>query len=206
MVKSKQELIYEATLSLIEDNYQLTQIKVGDIAKKANIGKGTIYEYFDSKEEVISEAIAYMIKGWVQELEDILEENEGFEKSFRSILRNIFPMMEKKQQIFMGFLMLSKSSENSVDSLHKLMEKNNEDIQKKLLHLYEKIVDKSLEEGIINEKPDLFDWYFAVNSAIMCVLIYEDQFANQKVFSRNVEYSQEEIVEKAYGTFVKLLG
>ena len=28
MVKSKKELIYEATLSLIEDNYQLTQIKV----------------------------------------------------------------------------------------------------------------------------------------------------------------------------------
>ncbi len=206
MVKSKKELIYEATLSLIADNYQLTQIKVGDIAKKANIGKGTIYEYFNSKEEVISEAIAYMIKGWVQDLEDILDENESFERSFRRILRNIFPMMEKKQQVFMGFLMLSKSSENSVDSLHKLMEKNNEEIQRKIIHLYEKIVDKSLEEGIIKAKPDMFDWYFAVNSAIMCVLIYEDQFANHKVFSRNAEYSQEEIIEKAYGTFVKLLG
>ncbi len=206
MVKSKKELIYEATLSLIADNYQLTQIKVGDIAKKANIGKGTIYEYFNSKEEVISEAIAYMIKGWVQDLEDILDENESFERSFRRILRNIFPMMEKKQQVFMGFLMLSKSSENSVDSLHKLMEKNNEEIQRKIIHLYEKIVDKSLEEGIIKAKPDMFDWYFAVNSAIMCVLIYEDQFANHKVFSRNAEYSQEEIIEKAYGTFMKLLG
>ena len=152
MVKSKKELIYEATLSLIEDNYQLTQIKVGDIAKKANIGKGTIYEYFTSKEEVISEAIAYMIKGWVQDLEDILDENESFEKSFRSILRNIFPMMEKKHQVFMGFLMLGKSSENSVDSLHQLMEKNNEEIQKKVIRLYEKIVDKSLAKGIIQEK------------------------------------------------------
>ncbi len=205
MVKSKKELIYEATLSLIEDNYQLTQIKVGDIAKKANIGKGTIYEYFTSKEEVISEAIAYMIKGWVQDLEDILDENESFEKSFRSILRNIFPMMEKKHQVFMGFLMLGKSSENSVDSLHQLMEKNNEEIQKKVIRLYEKIVDKSLAKGIIQEKPEVFDWYFAVNSAIMCVLIYEDQFANERVFSKRAAYNQEEIIEKAYRIFVKLL-
>lgn len=205
MEKNKREMIYEATLSLIEDNYQLTQIKVGDIAKEANIGKGTIYEYFDSKEEVISETIAYMIKGWVQSLERILDENNLFEESYRKILRELFPMMEKKHQIFMGFMMLSKSSETSVDSLHKMMEKNNEEIQKAVLHLYEKIVDRSLEEGIIKEKPKVFDWYFAVNSSIMCVLIYEDQFADQKVLSDKVQYNQEEIIEKAYNIFVKLL-
>lgn len=205
MEKNKREMIYEATLSLIEDNYQLTQIKVGDIAKEANIGKGTIYEYFDSKEEVISETIAYMIKGWVQNLESILDENQSFEESYRRILRNLFPMMKKKHQIFMGFMMLSKSSDTSVDALHKMMEKNNEEIQKTVLHLYEKIVDKSLEEGIIKEKPEVFDWYFAVNSSIMCVLIYEDQFADQKVLSDKVQYNQEEIIEKAYNIFVKLL-
>ena len=198
-------MIYRATLSLIENNYQLTGIKVGDIAKEANIGKGTIYQYFTSKEEVISEAIAYMIKEWIQDLEDMMDENQGFEKNFRRILRNIFPMMDKKHQVFMGFMMLGKSSENSMDSLHKLMEKNNEEIQKKLLHLYEKIVDQSLKEGIIKEKPEIFDWYFAVNSAIMCVLIYKDQFSKQRVFSQDVDYDEEEIVKKAYDTFVKLL-
>lgn len=206
MTTGKREMIYKATLSLIEDNYQLAQIKVGDIAREANIGKGTIYEYFNSKEEVISETIAYMIKGWVQSLENMLDENEGFEESYRRILRNLFPMMKKKHQIFMGFMMLSKSSDTSVDSLHKLMEKNNEEIQRKILHLYEKIVDKSLKEGIIQEKPEIFDWYFAVNSSIMCVLIYEDQFANQRVFAEKAAYSPEEVVEKAYNIFVKLLG
>lgn len=206
MEKNKKEMIYEATLSLIEDNYQLARIKVGDIAKEANIGKGTIYEYFDSKEEVISETIAYMIKGWVQSLENILDENESFEQSYKKILQNIFPMMKKKHQIFMGFMMLSRSSKTSVDALHKLMEKNNEEIQQKIIHLYEKIVDKSLEEGIIKEKPEVFDWYFAVNSSIMCVLIYEDQFADQRVFSGKVRHDQEEIIEKAYRIFVKLLG
>ncbi len=206
MEKNKKEMIYQGTLSLIEENYNFSQIKVGDIAKRANIGKGTIYEYFDSKDEVISQSIAYMIKGWVQNLENILEENGSFQQSYRKILRNLFPMMKKKHQIFMGFMMLSKSSDTSVDSLHQLMEKNNEDIQRKILHLYEKIVDKSLEEGIIKEKPEVFDWYFAVNSSIMCVLIYEDQFANQRVFSRKAAYSQEDIIEKAYNIFVKLLG
>ncbi len=206
MENRKKELIYQATLSLIEDHYQPGQIKVGDIAQRANIGKGTIYEYFHSKEEVISEAIAYMVKGWVQDLEDILEQGESFQISFRRILKNLFPMMEKKQQIFMGFLMLGKSSEESVDALQRLMEKNNEDIQQRLLHLYEKIVDQSMAEGVIKEKPPMFDWYFAVNSAIMCVLIYEDQFADRRVFSKDGAYSREEIVEKAYNTFVKLLG
>lgn len=206
MENRKKELIYQATLDLIQDHYQPSQIKVGDIARRANIGKGTIYQYFDSKEEVISEAVAYMVKVWIQDLEDILEQGESFEISFRKILSNLFPMMEKKQQIFMGFLMLGKSSEESVDALQRLMEKNNQEIQQRLLRLYEKIVDQSMAEGVIKEKPPMFDWYFAVNSAIMCVLIYEDQFGDHRVFSKDGAYSREEIVEKAYNTFVKLLG
>lgn len=205
MEKNKKEIIYEATLSLIEENYNFSQIKVGDIAKRANIGKGTIYEYFSSKEEVISETIAYMIKRWVKSLEHILDENESFTVSYRRILGSIFPMMKKKHQIFMGFMMLSRSDETSMDSLQKMMEKNNEEIQMTILHLYEKIVDRSLEEGIIKEKPEIFDWYFAVNSSIMCVLIYEDQFSDHKVLSDKVRYDQEEIIEKAYNIFVKLL-
>lgn len=205
MEKNKKEIIYEATLSLIEENDNLTQIKVGDIAKRANIGKGTIYEYFDSKEEVISKTIAYMVKRWVQSLEQILDEQERFEISYKKILKSIFPMMKKKQQIFMGFIMLSKSNETSMDSLQKMMEKNHEEIQSKILHLYEKIVDRSVNEGIIEKKPDTFDWYFAVNSSFMCILIYEDQFAKHKVLSDKVRYDQEEIIEKAYGIFVKLL-
>jgi AcrR family transcriptional regulator len=38
---------------------------VGQVAQAAGVGKGTIYEYFDSKEELFSEAIV----AWVEELD-----------------------------------------------------------------------------------------------------------------------------------------
>ena len=56
MSRDKKVLIYEAALSLVYENNDLSAIKVADIARRANIGKGTVYEYFKSKEHVIGEA------------------------------------------------------------------------------------------------------------------------------------------------------
>lgn len=52
----KRELILETALSLfVQNGYQDT--KIIDIANAAGIGKGTVYEYFSSKEELFAELL-----------------------------------------------------------------------------------------------------------------------------------------------------
>lgn len=53
--------IFNGLINLISEGANPYTIKVSDIAEAANVGKGTIYDYFQSKEEAISKAIIYNI-------------------------------------------------------------------------------------------------------------------------------------------------
>lgn len=55
----KVRLMYEAVSQLLKGDRELSSIKVQDITQKAGIGKGTAYEYFSSKEEIIANALMY---------------------------------------------------------------------------------------------------------------------------------------------------
>lgn len=64
MIKSKDNYpkaiaVYEAVLQLIHEERGIQNVTVSEIAKKAGIGKGTTYDYFESKEEIIAKALIY---------------------------------------------------------------------------------------------------------------------------------------------------
>ena len=53
----KARRMFQAVIELIQDNADLSTIKVSDITTRAGIGKGTAYEYFSSKEEILTLAL-----------------------------------------------------------------------------------------------------------------------------------------------------
>ena len=54
----KEVLILDAAAALLAENAaSVGSLKVADIAARAGIGKGTVYEYFPSKEEILRESI-----------------------------------------------------------------------------------------------------------------------------------------------------
>ena len=55
----KEKAIYQAVLELFEEGADLNCLTVAEITKKAGIGKGTAYEYFSDKEEMIAKALLY---------------------------------------------------------------------------------------------------------------------------------------------------
>ena len=55
----KMRRMYEAVSGLVKAKKEIADIKVSDITKAAGIGKGTAYEYFESKEELIAHALMY---------------------------------------------------------------------------------------------------------------------------------------------------
>lgn len=64
----KMRLMYEAVSELIREHKDITALKVSEITAKAGIGKGTAYEYFSSKEELITHALMYEYSNKIQEL------------------------------------------------------------------------------------------------------------------------------------------
>ena len=85
----KQIAIFNAVIELMRDGINPYSIKVSDIAQVANIGKGTIYDYFDSKEEAISEAILYSISNEIDVVYSRVEGKNSFKEKFYELLYTI---------------------------------------------------------------------------------------------------------------------
>ncbi|WP_312652837.1 TetR/AcrR family transcriptional regulator [Aminipila sp.] len=70
----KQKILEAAYLLFSENGYK--QTKISDIAATAGIGKGTVYEYFDSKESLLIEIFSTGIEEYMAECEKIVQ-SEG---------------------------------------------------------------------------------------------------------------------------------
>lgn len=53
----KETALYEAVFRLLARGEKMYSVTVQQIAEEAGIGKGTVYEYFTSREEIISKAM-----------------------------------------------------------------------------------------------------------------------------------------------------
>lgn len=85
----KEEAMYEAVIEMVNEQHHVSQIKVSDITKRAGIGKGTAYEYFSSKEEIVVKALLYDAYCSIKRVEQQLKGAGGFEEKFYWLLQFI---------------------------------------------------------------------------------------------------------------------
>ena len=82
--------MYHAVAALMDEGRNIYNLKVSDITQKAGIGKGTAYEYFRSKEELLAKAICYDFAVQFQSLEKEMEEK----KRLKDALDSCFDWMD----------------------------------------------------------------------------------------------------------------
>lgn len=84
---SEKELaMFQAVIDLIEENVDVNSMKVSDITKKAGIGKGTAYEYFTSKEEMLSKAILWACEKETEKILEMLAGKDTMEAQILSVM------------------------------------------------------------------------------------------------------------------------
>ena len=79
----KVRLLYEAVLAMVTNGWDINRMKVSDITAQAGIGKGTAYEYFSSKEEIIANAVLYDVE---MRLAHVLEITKGLQENLYRFL------------------------------------------------------------------------------------------------------------------------
>ncbi len=77
-IAEKEMLMYQAVTAMIQEDYDINSIKVSDITSRAGIGKGTAYEYFSSKEEIIVKALLFDTYSHLKRIEGILKEDKPY--------------------------------------------------------------------------------------------------------------------------------
>lgn len=147
--------MYHAVWKLIDEGNDIHKIKVSDITECAGIGKGTAYEYFRSKEELVTKAMQYNISMQFQMLYKRIHE----QNSYRKGLEVCFDWMAEtrdRRHLFMEFMRRSEEGQKIADSF---CSKSEKEIKAPLLSLIEEIlkdvVQLGRKEGLVPETlPD----------------------------------------------------
>lgn len=82
--KKREEIANAAFRLFMQKGY--TNTKIIDIAAAMNIGKGTVYEYFKSKDDILLDIILNNVKGEFEKLSVRIAEHDAFEDRLRAMI------------------------------------------------------------------------------------------------------------------------
>ncbi|MDW7739823.1 MAG: TetR/AcrR family transcriptional regulator [Bacillota bacterium] len=117
-VGSKREQILFAAIDMFldKDYYQVT---INEVAERAGVGKGTVYEYFPSKEQLFKECFSYCAESYLQ--------------IFRKPRANSIPVKEVMSDIVMTHRELLKENRQRLHLLFNEKPLNFEELQSWML-------------------------------------------------------------------------
>lgn len=137
------------------------------IAKEAGIGKGTVYEYFESKEQLFEEIIKFSVEEFRQGLKESQDQGDTIEEKIANCSRFNAKFLNSHMeivQIAMKVKLLSKEMR-----VHHLA------TQVAIQKHYTEMVRLAKEKGEL--RPDLDE-----ELATYCIMGTLDQFCKQRVF------------------------
>ena len=76
--QDKKTAVLEAVISLVMEGKSLEALTVSETAARAGIGKGTVYEYFPSKEAMTAAAVCYYMRRELTALQGLIPLDRGF--------------------------------------------------------------------------------------------------------------------------------
>lgn len=92
-MSKKQEILDAATTSFSMFGYKATTID--QVAKIAKVGKGTVYNFFENKEQLLQEAVFSMIKEMQHETERSFDSNIPFMDNVHNAIMRLLKYRER---------------------------------------------------------------------------------------------------------------
>lgn len=122
-ISEKELQIYKAVTALLEEGKNLSELTVSEIASKAGIGKGTTYEYFKSKDEIIGKTLLYEISTKMDEISKIVEAASGFKSRIYCIMDWLNENFTNQKSFIQLFELSHHGNGESKESLRTVMNK-----------------------------------------------------------------------------------
>jgi TetR/AcrR family fatty acid metabolism transcriptional regulator len=177
----KKDAIIQAAVSVFAEK-GFYSAKVSDVAKKAGVADGTIYNYFKNKDDIL-------ISLFEKKMDYVL-------KQFDEALSNIPDPIKKLQLFFSTYFNIIKEDENLAEVFQvelRQSEKFLKDYHNQKFIDYLNIIATILNEGI---KAGFFRMDIKVD--ILKVMIFGaiDEVARQWILGANAKYSLEEAAQQ----------
>lgn len=106
----KEKAVYKAVLELFEEGADINNLTVAEITGRAGIGKGTAYEYFSGKEEMIAKAFFYNGEMFCNQLYEGIRKEKNLSDKVNFVLLEMENQVSRTDCIFRLLHMLSENS------------------------------------------------------------------------------------------------
>ena len=159
--KKKQLLLEAATKMFAELGFH--DVKLGDVAKKAGVAKGTIYTYFKSKDTFFCDCIFDAVIRFNETIQEVIYSQLSYKDKLRELIKLQFDFYKKSGTLIKQIMELSP---------HSL--KVGKDIHEKGIRLLKKgvgLIASYFQEGI--DKKILIDSFSATQMAIVFIKIID---------------------------------
>jgi len=122
----------------------VTKTKMIDIAEKAGIGKGTIYEYYRSKEEIFGDAFMMTYSQTEESIRDITQSSDDPETKLRRVMESTVDAFFHGDGDFVGIMMdfWSEGIRNKDERIMQIIDLN------KIYQNYRVVISEILQQGI----------------------------------------------------------
>jgi AcrR family transcriptional regulator len=193
----KELAIFNGVIDLIKKGANIYSVTVSEIAKASGVGKGTIYDYFSTKEEVISKSILYNIEKETNSAISRIESKTDFKSQYYEALKIIVENFDNKFSTINLLL-----STGSFDELYEYIidEKH---IIPYYIQRIEDVIDNLLlmgyEEGIITAEENQYYKRMVITCSIAGFLSY----INNK--ERYLDIDTQKAMDMSYKMVIKSL-
>jgi AcrR family transcriptional regulator len=121
----------------------IENLTISQIAKTAGVGKGTIYEYFNNKEEIVFEIMTVFIAEYEKNLLEIVAEEKSVKKKLFHFLYLGFEDEESARQLVLYREFLAISMTSGTDEMIDF----NKECRKKFADILGQILKDGIEKG-----------------------------------------------------------
>lgn len=141
MATNRRKMIIEAsTKSFSMFGYKATTMD--QVAKLANVGKGTIYTFFKNKEELFEEIISTMVKEMIAEAESVIQPELTFTEN---VHRALYRLLEFRSQHQLMIKLIQEEREMGTLAVSEMLQH----IEDEIIAYIKKKIETAMAKGAI---------------------------------------------------------
>lgn len=174
----KEKAIYQAVLELFEEGADLNNLTVSEITKRAGIGKGTAYEYFSDKEEMIAKALFYNTEIYSGQLYEGMMKKKSLYHKIDYLLLTMEGQITNTNCIFRLMLL----SDNSMLSrrMRELLEQKKASGEMPGIYFVRKVLEHEFEGEMLPSAEKMDYLVLSILSRILCFIMWLEKDAMKK--------------------------
>lgn len=164
-LKDKEETILSAAFEVFSEN-GFTNASMKDIAVRAGLGKGTLYEYFQNKEDLFLQVVDAKASHFFNEINRRISDKITLWEILNEIIKVTQETLEEVE-FFFKFVMFGQFFEMSNEvkqNFHKIILS----LRQEYMNLLRELLEKGFVDGVLRE----FDWEFAANFITEMIVAY----------------------------------